>query len=363
MQTSCCSDILLRLLVVHVLGYWCWRMLFLVQVVLDLATAVKELVENSLDARATKIEVRLRDYGLETIEVSDNGEGICPANYGALALRHHTSKLAAFKDLEALDTFGFRGEALSALAALGDLTVTSRQKGQKCATRLEYDPGGLLGKQTATAREGGTTVLVSRLFHSLPVRHAELKRNSKKEFSKLMDVLNGYALVARRMRLTVTNMTAQGSKQTVLSSNGNGVLKDAITKVLGIKQLQNMQPVDATTLETEEALSIDGYVSKLGCGRRSGDRQFFSLNGRPVDLPWLSRCCNEVWRQYTSTNVPVIILDITARKDGCDINVTPDKRTVLIHAEDQVCALICDLVLAPAGLMLTDADSCAALAV
>ena len=270
---------------------------------LDLATAVKELVENSLDASATRIDVRLKDYGLENIEVSDNGEGIAESNYAvrpaaavapmprppsrpvavsadsyggvagrsqALALRHHTSKLAAFSDLELLDTFGFRGEALSALAALGQLTVLSRQRDQKCAARLEYAAGGTLSKQTPVAREVGTTVTVARLFQALPVRHAEFKRNFKKEFSKLQvcvasfvaaapalrrhfrrriltprhsgralqDVLSGYALVARGVRLTVTNVTTQGSKQNVLTSSGNGLLKDTIAKVLGIKQLQ-----------------------------------------------------------------------------------------------------------------------------
>lgn len=215
------------------------------QVVLDLATAVKELVENGIDAKGTKVEVRLKEYGMESIEVSDNGAGVEPANYASLALRHHTSKLKDFADLAEMETFGFRGEALSALAALGDLTVTTRQADQDVATTLEFGPGGELLRQAATAREVGTTVCVSRLFHSLPVRHQEFKRNIKKEFSRLHDVLAGYSLVARDVRLTVSNTNKKGGRQNVLRTSGNGSLKDCISSVFGIRQLNGLEPVQA----------------------------------------------------------------------------------------------------------------------
>jgi DNA mismatch repair protein PMS2 len=109
------------------------------QVVVDLATAVKELVENSLDAGATTIEVKLRNEGLGAIEVSDNGIGIDPSNYASLALKHHTSKLATFSDLTSIASFGFRGEALNALCELsGSLTVTTKQADEAVGTVLSF---------------------------------------------------------------------------------------------------------------------------------------------------------------------------------------------------------------------------------
>ena len=157
-------------------------------------------MENAIDAGATRVEVRLKEYGMDEIEVSDNGSGIAAANYASLALRHHTSKLATFADLESVESFGFRGEALSALAALGALTVTTRQASEQVATTLEFSRGGELLKRSPAAREVGTTVTVGKIFSPLPVRHQEFKRNLKKEFSRLHDVLAGYCLVALGVR-------------------------------------------------------------------------------------------------------------------------------------------------------------------
>ncbi|XP_076884827.1 DNA mismatch repair protein PMS1-like [Bidens hawaiensis] len=121
------------------------------QVILDLSSAVKELVENSLDAGATSIEVSLKEFGQESFQVVDNGCGISPHNFKALALKHHTSKLTDFPDLQSLTTFGFRGEALSALCNLGDLTVETRTQNEKVATHLTFDRSGLLTDERTTA--------------------------------------------------------------------------------------------------------------------------------------------------------------------------------------------------------------------
>ena len=307
---------------------------------LDLATAVKELVENSIDAGAKKVDVRLAEYGMDKIEVSDDGEGIAPANYESLALRHHTSKLSSFQDLENMETFGFRGEALSALAALGVLSITTRQAGQDVATTLEFSRGGELLKRAPAARDVGTTVTVTKIFSPLPVRYQEFKRNIKKEFSRLHDVLAGYSLVARDVRLTVTNVAKKGGRQGVIKTLGNGSLKDTVSSVFGIRQLNTLQELHAHSEET--GIVLEGFVSKLGCGRSSCDRQLFSINSRPVDMAKLSRTCNEVWRQFTSHQYPVVIINITMSRKHCDINVNPDKRQMLLHTETELRELLRD---------------------
>lgn len=107
-----------------------------------------------------------------------------------IALKHHTSKLADFPDLQSLATFGFRGEALSSLCALGDLTVETRTKNEPVATHLTFDHSGLLTAETKTARQIGTTVTVKKLFCNLPVRSKEFRRNIRKEYGKLISLLN-----------------------------------------------------------------------------------------------------------------------------------------------------------------------------
>lgn len=116
------------------------------QVVVDLATAVKELVENAVDAGATIVDIKLKDMGLEQIEVCDNGSGIDPTNYDNIALKHFTSKLSLFEDLDQLTSFGFRGEALNALCELsGQFIVTTRQVDQEVGYQLTFDTLGRYG--------------------------------------------------------------------------------------------------------------------------------------------------------------------------------------------------------------------------
>ena len=151
------------------------------QVVLDLAGAVKELVENALDAGATNIEVRLKDHGLDTIEVADNGSGVAPENHQALTVKYATSKIATFDDLASLGSFGFRGEALSSLCALAEsLTVVTRTENEDAGTRLEYDKTGVIVSASTAARAVGTTVTVRGIFKPLPVRHKELAKNARR---------------------------------------------------------------------------------------------------------------------------------------------------------------------------------------
>ena len=135
------------------------------QVILDPSSALKEVVENAVDAGATKVDVKLKDYGLEVIEVCDNGSGISPGDFELLACKHTTSKLRRFDDLNSLTTFGFRGEALSSLCAICEkVTITTRTANEVIATKLEYDKNGKLRGSSTCAREVGTTVTLDTIF-------------------------------------------------------------------------------------------------------------------------------------------------------------------------------------------------------
>nr|XP_054971273.1 putative postmeiotic segregation increased 2-like protein 2 [Pan paniscus] len=157
-------------------------------VVLSLSTAVKELVENSLDAGATNIDLKLKDYGVDLIEVSDNGCGVEEENFEGLiltlqslsALKHHTCKIQEFADLTEVETFGFQGEALSSLCALSDVTISTCLASVKVGTRLVFDHDGKIIQKTPYPHPRGTTVSVKQLFSTLPVRHKEFQRNIKK---------------------------------------------------------------------------------------------------------------------------------------------------------------------------------------
>ncbi|KAK3601871.1 hypothetical protein CHS0354_041804 [Potamilus streckersoni] len=327
------------------------------QVVLTLATAVKELVENSIDAGATNIDVKLKEYGSEIIEVSDNGAGVEEENFEGLTLKHHTSKLQEFSDLINVETFGFRGEALSSLCALGDMVIVTRHSKNQVGMRLEFDNHGKIINRSPQARQIGTTVTIQNLFYTLPVRHKEFHRNLKKEFAKMVQVLNAYAIVSLGVRLSCTNQTGKGKKTVVLSTNGNISIRENISNLFGPKQVQSLLEFKQTKIgeaicaefgvptaegENSHGLKVEGFVSKCdhGLGRSSTDRQFFFINRRPCDLPKLSKVVNEAYHQYNRHQYPLTALLVTMDKETVDMNVTPDKRQIFMQKEKLLLAII-----------------------
>ncbi|XP_060084122.1 mismatch repair endonuclease PMS2-like [Ylistrum balloti] len=325
------------------------------QVVLTLATAVKELIENSIDAGATSVEVKLRDHGIKVVEVIDNGSGVEEKNFEGLTLKHHTSKLQDFSDLVGVETFGFRGEALSSLCALSNLTVVTRHSSSDVGTRLEFDHNGKITQRTAQARQVGTTVTLQNVFSTLPVRHKEFQRNIKKEFTKMVNVVNSYCIISTNVRITCSNQNDKGQRSVMVSSKGNSTLRDNISNVFGPKQTNNLLeikqlgPSEEVCSEYGMASSnvdvpfrLDGFISPCvhGHGRSSADRQYFFINKRPCDSAKLSKVVNEVYHQFNRHQYPFVTLHVTMAKDAVDVNVTPDKRQIFMQDEKLLLATI-----------------------
>ncbi|CAG8648121.1 4318_t:CDS:10 [Paraglomus brasilianum] len=295
------------------------------QVIVDLSTTIKELVENSLDAQATSIEVRLKNHGLELIEVIDNGIGIPGQNYEFLALKHHTSKLSCFEDLTAIESFGFRGEALSSLCALSKLTViTSTEEQAPSGRKLEYDANGRLAKTIPTARERGTTVIVQRLFESLPVRQKEFKRNVKREFAKALTLLQAYGIISEDVKITCTNQTGRSERITILTTSGNKSIRENFANIFGAKQLPQVMAIDfQLNTESERLTMVDAI-------ERDDNSQMEAV------IQVISKVFNEVYKTYNSNQLPFVVADIRLAKSRYDVNVSPDKRTIFVHDEKKI---------------------------
>ncbi|KAH9642851.1 hypothetical protein HF086_016656 [Spodoptera exigua] len=362
------------------------------QVVVSLAVAVKELVENSLDAGATNIDIRFKNYGIDLIEVSDNGSGVTEDNFAALTLKYHTSKLSDYSDLLGVTSFGFRGEALSSLCSLANLTITTRHKEAEYATKIEYDHKGHITKQTPCSRQIGTTVSLTNLFNSLPVRQKEFHKNAKREFNKMTQLLYAYCLISIGVKITCTNQTSSNAKTLVVATQGTSSYKDNIASVFGVKQLQTLleikpeyisnikdnifkglsQEVNKTdeTIDLEDVeidlsedsndaekpdetielsayqkshgyknvskpIEFTGFISSCahGSGRSSTDRQFYFVNSRPCEPTKVIKTINEIYRQYNSNQYPFVFLNVNLERTAVDVNVTPDKRKVFLTKE------------------------------
>ncbi|KAF7901459.1 hypothetical protein EAF00_003680 [Botryotinia globosa] len=328
------------------------------QVIVDLCSVVKELVENSLDAGATSIDVRFKNQGLEAIEVQDNGGGISPHNYDTLALKHYTSKLTTYNDLTTLQTFGFRGEALSSLCALSNFCViTCMPESAPKGTKLEFEISGKLKGTSVVAAQKGTTVIVENLFNNLPVRRRELEKNVKREWSKVTGVLGQYACIQTGIKFTVSQQAAKGKKTTIFSTKGNPTTRENIVNVFGAKTLTQLIPMDlrlelehtsgssqkrSTQIDGDtKGIRIIGHISRpaTGEGRQTPDRQMFFVNSRPCGLPQVAKAFNEVYKSYNgwgSTQSPFIFANIELDTHLYDVNVSPDKRTILLHDQSRM---------------------------
>ncbi|RAK96406.1 ATP-binding mismatch repair protein PMS1 [Aspergillus ibericus CBS 121593] len=317
------------------------------QVIVDLCSVAKELVENSLDAGATSIEVRFKNHGLDLIEVQDNGSGISPENYENVALKHYTSKLSSYDDLARLHTFGFRGEALSSLCALSDFRVITAQANQAPkATRLDFEHSGKLKKTQIVAGQKGTTASVEGLFKGLPVRRRELEKNIKREYGKVLNLLHAYACVSTGVRFGVRNSVGKTRNVVVFSTNGNQTTKENIANVYGAKTLLALIPLDLALKFEPSAvgrraagsgemnkIAVRGHVSRpvFGEGRQTPDRQMFFVNSRPCGLPQIAKAFNEVYKSFNVSQSPFVFADFQMDTNAYDVNVSPDKRTILLH--------------------------------
>lgn len=143
--------------------------------------------------------------------MQDNGSGISPDDYETIALKHYTSKLSTYADLSSLRTFGFRGEALSSLCALSKFhIITARASDGPKGTRLDFEQSGKLKATSVVAAKQGTTVVVESLFHNLPVRRKELEKTIKREYGKVLNLLNQYACVSTGVKFSVSNQVPKG---------------------------------------------------------------------------------------------------------------------------------------------------------
>lgn len=300
-------------------------------------------------------EIRFKNQGLDSIEVHDNGGGITPQNYETVALKHYTSKLNTYDDLGTLETFGFRGEALSSLCALSNFAViTCTAESAPKGTKLEFETSGKLKGTSVVAAQKGTTVTVEDLFKNLPVRRQELQRNIKREWQKVTNVVGQYACIQTGVKITVTHLPTKGKKTTVFATRGNKTTRENIANVFGAKTLGALIPLDLK-LELEptsrpsrrwstqqdrpsKEIGIVGHISRpvFGEGRQTPDKQMFFVNSRPCGLPQVAKVFNEVYRSFNNAQSPFIFANIELDTHGYDVNVSPDKRTIMLHEQSRM---------------------------
>ena len=246
--------------------------------------------------------MKLRGQGAELVEVSDNGHGVVENNFVGLTIKHATSKLREFTDLVSVQTFGFRGEALSSLCALSTLSISTRHMSAQLGHVLEFDNDGIIVNKSTVARPVGTTVTVKNIFHTMPVRQKEFQRNIKKEFTKLINVMNAYGLVSCGVKIKVISVKPNNKTELIMQTQGSSNIRENIVNIFGAKIMTSLKPFAQKELSEEDLsnanirgrvpdVNVQGFISSPvhGEGRGAPDRQFLFINSRPCDHAKLSK--------------------------------------------------------------------------
>ena len=316
------------------------------QVIIDLRSIVKELVENAIDASAKKILVNFANYGIDSITVQDNGKGISENDFDTVCLRSHTSKIREFEDLSKLGTLGFRGEALNSICALANkVSIKTRTLDSNPICHiLDFDQFGALVKNTKKRGDmstpSGTVVTIESIFKKFPVRWKNFIKNSKKEFHKTVSFITNYLLIYPTIKFEVTNVN-NGKRSLILSSRGgeNNTSTENLISIFGTNGNTNLLEIN---LQINKDISIAGHISSysFGLGRSTQDRQFLFVNKRPIVYKKLAKIINEIYKSFNHVQFPVYILNLDINPEAIDVNLLPDKTSVLVHNEDKVLELI-----------------------
>ncbi len=279
-------------------------------------SVVKELVENSIDAGSTRITVEIRDGGIDTIRVTDNGCGIDKDEVRTAYLSHATSKLTTAEDLVGIGTLGFRGEALSTIAAVTRTEMVTKTHDSMVGVKYVIN-GGTEEELTEVGAPDGTTIISRNIFYNTPARLKFLK-TPMTEGAYISDLINHMALANPEIAFKLIS-----NGKTLISTSGDGRLKETIYALYGSDITKSILPVD----HTSGNIHITGYIGKpfLSKGNRSFENYF--VNKRYIKSSVINAAIEEAYKTYVMQHrFPFTVLFLELDPESCDVNIHPAKR-------------------------------------
>ena len=293
---------------------------------------VKELVENSIDAKAKKIKIDLIDSGVTEIKVTDDGVGM-DSNDALLAFqRHATSKLLSDDDLFNINSLGFRGEALPSIASVSEVTLKTSQGG--VGTLIVIKGGKLITNENSDSRKG-TEITVKRLFYNTPARLKHLS-SLYTELAHITEFINKIALSYPSISFVLTN-----DGKTILNTDGRGNLLKVINSIYGLDITKRMIPIEGDDGE----YFISGYISLPEVNKSNRNHMVTIVNGRVVRNTEINKCINEAYHTYKPEDrYPVVVINIKVDTSLIDVNIHPTKQDIKFSKIDELKELIHDTI-------------------
>ncbi|HHX38182.1 MAG TPA: DNA mismatch repair endonuclease MutL, partial [Clostridiaceae bacterium] len=283
------------------------------------ASVVKELCENALDAGADVITVLIKNGGIRSIQVTDNGSGMDYADAANAFKAHATSKLHIITDLEDLTTMGFRGEALASISAVSRVTLKTRTEAEDDGTLVKIE-GGELIRHEPCGTPVGTTVIVENLFYNTPARYKFLKKDST-EAGRITDMIQRLILARPDVSFRLIN-----NDQQVLHSPGNNDLASAIYSIYNKKITGELVPIQS---DPHQTVQVSGYIGLPEFARKSRQMELFFVNDRIVQSAMLRTAVEEGFRSYLMKGrFPIAFVKIKLASNLVDVNVHPQKTEI-----------------------------------
>ncbi|XP_058238512.1 DNA mismatch repair protein Mlh1 isoform X2 [Hemibagrus wyckioides] len=292
------------------------------------ANAIKEMIENCLDAKSTNIQVIVKDGGLKLIQIQDNGSGIRKEDLEIVCERFTTSKLQTFEDLASISTYGFRGEALASISHVAHVTITTKTADEKCAYRASYCDGKLKAPPKPCAGNQGTLISVEDLFYNVQTRRKALKSPSE-EYSKIVEVVSRYAIHNSGKSFTVKK---QGEMVADVKTLANASVLDNIRVVFGVALSREM--IEVGCEDQKLSFKMKGYITNANYSVKKCILILF-INHRLVESSALKKAIETVYTAYLPKNThPFLYLSLEIAPHNVDVNVHPTKHEVHFLHED-----------------------------
>ena len=290
------------------------------------ASVVKELVENSIDAGANKINIETKNGGITYIRITDNGKGFLPDDMEMAFERHATSKIREASDLETVTSMGFRGEALASIAAISHVELVSKTAENEIGKKVEVKGGDIINVEDAGCPKG-STITITDLFYNTPVRYKFLKKDFT-EAGYIEDVVTRIALVHPEISIKLVN-----SGKVIIQTSGNGDMKSVIYSIYGKDVAENVIDVNYTY----EDINITGVVGKPVIARSNRSNQLFFVNKRYIKDKLLTSAAEQGYKGLlTIGKYGFLVLNMEMNPKKVDVNVHPAKLEVRFENENQV---------------------------
>ncbi|MDR2125903.1 MAG: DNA mismatch repair endonuclease MutL [Prevotellaceae bacterium] len=289
------------------------------------ASVIKELVENSVDAGSTSINITVKDAGRTLIQVTDNGSGMSDTDARLSFERHATSKISSADDLLKLYTFGFRGEALASIASIAEVELKTRQQEDETGTQILINASTLVSQETVSC-PAGSSFSIRNLFFNVPARRKFLKSDNV-ELKHIMSEFQRVALCNPHIEFTLA------SNGTAIYKLCKGNIKQRITEMFGKNTGNNLIAVKADT----NIVKIEGYIGKPEYTRKTAGEQFFFANNRFFKSAYLQKAVINAYEQLIQSGVyPVFFLYLTVEPENLDVNIHPTKVEIKFSEEQTI---------------------------